>query len=54
MNSKSLIGLFTIIGSTVGGFIPSLWGDGSFSLASLFFGAAGAIAGIYIGYKISR
>ena len=41
------------IGSTVGGFIPSLWGSNMFSLSPLIFGSLGAILGIYIGYKIS-
>jgi len=54
MNSKSLITLFMIIGSAIGGCIPMLWGDSGFSYASLFFSSAGAIGGIYVGYKIGR
>jgi uncharacterized membrane protein YeaQ/YmgE (transglycosylase-associated protein family) len=41
------------IGSTVGGFVPSLWGAGVFSFSSIIFSSLGAAAGIYIGYKIS-
>ena len=54
MESKKLIGLFTIIGSMVGGFIPMLWGDSGFSATSMLFGGLGAIAGIYFGYKIGQ
>lgn len=54
MNSKGLITLCTIIGSFLGGCIPLLWGDDGFSYVSLLFSSAGAIAGIYIGYKIGR
>ncbi len=53
MNQKGIIMLFLGIGSIVGGFIPSLWGAGSFSMSSILFTAIGGFAGIYIGYKIS-
>ncbi|MDB5254416.1 MAG: hypothetical protein JWL80_482 [Parcubacteria group bacterium] len=43
-----------VVGSTVGGFIPNLWGAGSFSFSSIFLSAIGAIVGIYIGYKVTR
>ena len=54
MNSKALVWIGATIGSVVGGFIPSLWGAGIFSLAPLIFGSVGAIIGIYLGYKISN
>ncbi len=54
MNSKSLILITTIVGSTVGSFIPSLWGAGIFSFSSIIFGSLGAIAGIYVGFKLSN
>ena len=31
-----------------------LWGDSGFSYTSLILSSVGAIAGIYVGYKISR
>jgi len=38
------------IGSTVGGAIPMLWGGGL--LSSLFFGTLGAIAAIWINFRL--
>ena len=43
-----------VIGSTIGGFIPTLWGASMFSLSPLVFGSVGAIVGIYIGFKMSN
>ncbi len=41
------------VGSTVGGYIPALWGGGLFSLSGILLSGLGAIAGIYIGFKMS-
>ena len=54
MSSKTLVWVGMIIGSTVGSFIPSLWGEGLFSFSSVILGGVGAIAGIYFGFKLSR
>lgn len=54
MESKKLITLFMIIGGTVGGYVPALWGAGLFSLSSIFFSAAGAIVGIWIAFKLTH
>ncbi|MCX6753359.1 MAG: hypothetical protein NTW62_03395 [Candidatus Nomurabacteria bacterium] len=54
MNSKSLIFIGTIIGSTLGGYIPTLWGADAFSFSSIIFSSLGAILGIYIGFKLSN
>ncbi len=53
MKSFTWIGM--LVGSTVGAYIPALWGDTNlFSFASLILGTLGAIVGIYIGFYISR
>lgn len=53
MKAFVYVGMF--VGSTIGTYIPALWGDTNlFSFASLIFGAAGAIAGIYLGFKMSQ
>ncbi|MDB5260449.1 MAG: hypothetical protein JWN37_680 [Candidatus Nomurabacteria bacterium] len=39
-----------IIGSTIGGFIPSLWGANLFSLSGVVLAAAGGFIGIWVGY----
>lgn len=43
-----------VIGSSLGSMIPMLWGDGIFSLSSVFFTAIGGIVGIYLGYRYVR
>ncbi len=43
-----------IVGSTVGGFIPLIWGGGAFSFAGFITSGIGAVAGIYYGYKLSK
>jgi hypothetical protein len=54
MYSKKLIYLFMTIGSIAGGYAPVLFGISGFSFTSLFTGALGAIAGIWLGYRLSR
>jgi hypothetical protein len=54
MESKSLIWIFLFIGSTVGGFIPTLWGDSFLGMWSVVLTAIGGIVGIYIGYKLDN
>ncbi len=54
MSSKSIIYLFTIIGSTIGSYIPVLWGGSELSFSSVLLGAAGGIGGIWLGYRITR
>lgn len=42
-----------VVGSYTGSYVPVLWGDNFFSVASILLGAAGGAIGIYIGYKLS-
>jgi hypothetical protein len=51
---RSSIWLGILIGSTVGGMIPSLWGDGVISYASVLLSGAGAFVGLWVGAKFSR
>jgi hypothetical protein len=51
---RSVIGMCAFAGTLVGGYVPSLWGAGSFSLASLAFGAVGGVAGVWAGARISE
>ena len=52
MNSRPLIWIGMIVGSTVGGFVPALWGDSMFSMSSIILSTIGGVAGIVIGFKI--
>jgi uncharacterized membrane protein YeaQ/YmgE (transglycosylase-associated protein family) len=50
MSVKVWITIGILIGSTIGAYIPALWGDTSlFSISSLFFSFLGAIGGIWAG-----
>lgn len=43
------------VGSAIGGFLPTLWGDNSFfSFSGVVLTAVGGMAGIYIGFKLGR
>jgi hypothetical protein len=54
MRSRAPVWIGILIGSTIGGLIPELWGEGAFSYSSLLFSGAGAFAGLWIGFKISN
>lgn len=54
MSSKSLIWMGLIIGSTIGGFLPTLWGASFFSLSSFILSVIGGFMGIWIGFKIGK
>jgi hypothetical protein len=51
--SRSMVWVCVFVGSSIGSFIPELWGAGLFSFSSLFFSAAGALAGIWFAFKAS-
>jgi hypothetical protein len=53
MSSKSIIMFGMIVGSTIGGFIPNLWGDSFLSMPSVFLTAVGGICGIWLAYKLT-
>jgi hypothetical protein len=50
---RSVIGLCAVAGSTIGSFVPDLWGGSSMSLSSLFFTLVGGIAGVWLGARLS-
>ena len=54
MESKRMIYLGMLLGGTIGGYLPTLWGDSYFSFWSLILNAVGAIIGIYIAFKLTR
>lgn len=51
---KKLVIIGAILGSFVGSYIPLLWGDSVFSMFSIFGGAVGSLAGIWVAYKIAE
>jgi hypothetical protein len=54
VNPKSLIMIGLVVGSTVGSWIPSLWGASWLSMTSVFLGGVGGLLGIWAGYRMSR
>lgn len=49
---KRMIMLGMFLGSTVGGYIPVLFGASAFSFSSIIFGAIGGILGIWVSFKL--
>jgi hypothetical protein len=54
VSSKKLIWLGFFIGSTVGGLLPSLWGDDMISISGIVLSTVGGIVGIWAGYRIAK
>ena len=54
MSTKTLVFLGMIIGSTIGGYIPTLFGADLISYTSVLFSGIGGILGVWIGYKLSN
>jgi hypothetical protein len=49
---RPVIAFSAFFGMTLGGFLPSLWGASSFSLASIVFGALG-VTGVLLGARLA-
>lgn len=43
-----------LVGSSIGGFIPNLWGASFLSFSSVLLTAIGGFAGIWLGFKMSQ
>jgi hypothetical protein len=41
-----------LVGSTIGGLVPELWGDSIWSYTALALSTVGSLAGWWVGYKI--
>lgn len=52
--TNKMVWLGFFIGSTIGSFIPLIWGADMFSFSSIIFGALGGIAGIYVFWKLGQ
>ena len=51
---SKLIWLGLFVGSTVGGYVPTLWGAGMLSFSTLIGSFAGGILGIWLGYRMGE
>ena len=55
MDRKKLVWIGLFVGSSVGGFLPSLfYSDSIISMSGIIGSALGGIIGIYIGWKIGE
>ena len=52
--TKKLIFFFLFVGSTLGGYLPLLWGDSVLSVSSVIFSGLGGLLGVYVGFKIGQ
>ena len=48
---RSAIGLLVLMGMTVGGFVPEVWGAGGLSVSAMLFSALGGLAGVWVGNR---
>ncbi len=54
MSKKTMVWIGLFVGSTIGGMVPSLWGDNFLTYSSVLLTALGGIVGIYIGFKLGN
>jgi len=55
MDTKKLTWLGVFVGSTIGGYIPSLlWGADLISFSGIFGSLIGGMLGIWAGYRIGQ
>lgn len=54
MSQKSAVMLGMIIGSLIGGYIPTFFGASFLSYTTIFFNGLGGILGIIIAYKMTE
>ena len=52
--SKTFIMTGLFLGSIAGGYMPLLWGGSVFSISSIVLSGAGALVGIWLGFKIAQ
>ena len=51
---RSAVWIGMLVGSTIGGLLPELWGGDGLSYAAVLLSGLGGAMGIWIGYKISN
>jgi len=50
---KRLLWICLTVGSTVGSFVPEVWGASALGAASLVFGAVGGVLGVLVAARLS-
>ncbi|NOY15285.1 MAG: hypothetical protein GXP43_03655 [bacterium] len=54
MSSKVIVYLFIFIGSTLGAYVPVIWGASLFSFSSVLFSGIGAAIGLFIALSFTE
>jgi hypothetical protein len=54
MSTKTLIWVGLTIGSTIGSYLPTLFGNDIFSVWSIIWSGIGGIAGVWAGYTLGQ
>lgn len=54
MDRKKLIWIGLFVGSTIGGFIPSIWDSSLVSMSGAIGSGIGGLLGIYLGFKMGE
>lgn len=54
MNNKTATYIGIVVGSTIGSYIPALWGAGFLSFSSILLGGVGAVVGIWVVFKMTH
>jgi hypothetical protein len=54
LTPKKIIFAGMIVGSFIGGWVPSLWGAGGFTMSAMVGSAIGGLAGVWAGWKFSQ
>ena len=52
--SRKFIWAGFILGSSIGGMVPLIWGDDLISIWGIVMSTLGGIAGIWAGYRVSQ
>lgn len=54
METKRVIWIGAVVGSLLGGCVPGLWHAPAWSMSGLLFSTIGGLAGIWLGYRLTR
>jgi hypothetical protein len=54
MNLKKFCMIGALVGSSIGGYAPALWGGELISVAGILCGMLGGFAGIWAGFRIGK
>jgi hypothetical protein len=50
---RRIVGIFILVGSTIGAFAPEAWGGSAWGFASLVFGCLGGAAGLWLALRLT-